>query len=278
VLIPTNTRPPPLRHAAGQHNAAVAATGDEAEYCNWAWLDSRLTEVGRGQAAAVRPRLEGTPLEVVFVSPLSRTIQTAQLAIPGSPPYVCDDRIRERNGTHPCDKRRSRTELAADFPAVDFSALTTEHDESWSEVREPWEALIARSEDFAASLLERPETHIAVVTHNDWLQALLLHSAVRIQDDSLRVMFGNAQHLSLLLTPAAGVAAIAAAASAPLPVGVAEGKVAPAAEGAAAGDVRHVVDGDDSEVTDAARAAAVAAAAAGSGRGLETVSVARVAV
>jgi broad specificity phosphatase PhoE len=185
---------------AGSHNAAVAAKGgDEEEYKNWAWVDSRLTEVGHEQSRALRPVFERIPIEVVLVSPLSRAVQTALNGIPEGPKFVAKDVIRERIGTHPCDQRRSVSELKADFPTVDFSLLPSERDDVWTEVREPWEGVVARAESFLEELASRPEQSIAVVTHNDFLTALMFDSKL-LADEHVRVKFGNAQHVPIVLT------------------------------------------------------------------------------
>ena len=174
------------------------------EYKNVAWLDSRLTDLGQSQAKSLRPSLEGVPIDVVLVSPLSRAILTGLLAIPPGPRFIVHDDVRERIGTHPCDQRRSRTELASDFPSVDFSPLSTEHDERWSPEREPWADLVARAGGVLETLQARPERSIAIVTHNDFLQALLLDGPLALASPSLRKLFGNAEHLPLVMTVRVG--------------------------------------------------------------------------
>lgn len=191
--------------APGTHNLAVLNAGGvdggltEDEYKNWAWHDARLTDVGRAQSAAAQPAVAAlAPIDVVFVSPLSRTIQTALLAVPAGPRFIVDERIRERNGAHPCDKRRPKAELQADFPAVDFSPLVVEEDDSWTVAREPWDALVARAGDFLRAVAARPERSIAVVTHNDFLQALLLNAPeLKTDEPALRKKFANCEVLPL---------------------------------------------------------------------------------
>ena len=158
-------------------------------------------------------------MDAIFVSPLSRTIQTAAAAIPvvSLPPRIVLDCVRERIGTHPCDKRRARAELRADFPSLVLDGLATEEDDKWSEAREPEHELNLRAGRFCATLAARPEEAIAVVTHNDFLTALLFSSALRLASPALRKKFANCEHLALVLTwrpqPAAGEAAAAAAAA-----------------------------------------------------------------
>jgi broad specificity phosphatase PhoE len=171
------------------------------EYKNWAWHDSRLTDLGKEQASSVRPSMEKYQVDIVFVSPLSRAILTGILAIPEGPRFVVEDDIRERIGTHPCDKRRSKKEIKADFPIVDVETLETEEDNKWSEAREPWDDLILRAERVLHKIKNRPENHIALVTHNDFLQALLLdYQHLHVTDPSIRRKFKNAEHLPLILT------------------------------------------------------------------------------
>ena len=139
-------------------------------------------------------------LDVVLVSPLSRAIQTALLAIPYRQPFVVEDDVRERIGTHPCDRRRTRAEIKADFPEVDVSPLATEEDDKWTPEREPMADLIARTERMLHKLKNRPETHIGITTHNDFLTALLFDSSLKLADPALRRKFGNAEHMALVLT------------------------------------------------------------------------------
>ena len=178
----------------------TAAAAAAEEYKNWAWKDARLTELGRQQASSLRPTMLQHRLDVVLVSPLSRAIQTGLLAIPYRQPFVVEDDIRERIGVHPCDMRRSRAEIKADFPEVDVTTLATEEDDKWTPEREPMEALVARTVRVMHKLKSRPETHIGLVTHNDFLTALLFDSPIQLQSPALRKKFGNAEHMAMVLT------------------------------------------------------------------------------
>lgn len=194
-----------VRHAQGTHNLAVLQLGGqdggpEEEYKNEAWSDARLTELGQKQASSLRPTMMGHRLDVVFVSPLSRAIHTGLLAIPYRQPFVVEDDLRERIGQHPCDRRRTRAEIKADFPEVDVTPLVSEADDKWSPAREPMPDLIARTMRVLHKLKSRPETHIGLVTHNDFLTALLFDAPVVLADPALRKKFGNAEHMALVLT------------------------------------------------------------------------------
>lgn len=189
----------------GTHNLAVLLKGGvdgglEDEYKNWEWHDARLTDTGKEQATSARAIMETLTIDVVLVSPLSRTIQTALLAIPPGPKFIAEELVRERCGTHPCDKRRSRQEIRTDFPSIDLSPLQSEEDDYWTEERESMEALIGRANKFLAAIRQRPEQNIAVVTHNDFLKALFFESSLQFSDGSLKKTFGNAEELTLVIT------------------------------------------------------------------------------
>ena len=199
--LPSSRPPSP---PAGTHNVAVAKSGgkdgglEEPEYKNEAWADARLTPFGEQQSATLQPALAALPHPgVVLVSPLSRTIQTALIAFGGAGApaarFVSEELIRERNGAHPCDRRRPVAELAADFPAVDFGRLTAA-DETWTPAREPWPATVARATAFLHLLAAAPERVVAAVTHNDFLQALLLEAPeLHAMEPGLRRKFQNAE-------------------------------------------------------------------------------------
>ena len=60
------------------------------------WQDSPLSEVGRGQAAAVARALEGGKLDAVYSSPLRRAVTTAEaIAAPHGLPVRVEEAFRE---------------------------------------------------------------------------------------------------------------------------------------------------------------------------------------
>jgi hypothetical protein len=123
--------------------------------------DARLTPKGNSQAVALQATLAALPpVDVVLVSPLSRTLYTAALAFeeevirsragvatvaasasvsslsPSGIQTVAVEEFRERTGELPCEQRRGVGELQAELPLVDFSLLC-EHDPLWTEHTEP---------------------------------------------------------------------------------------------------------------------------------------------
>jgi len=96
-------------HATSEDNEAGIATG---------WLPGRLSAVGREQARELRERRRDDRLSVVFTSDLRRAVETAEIALAGSPlPVVTDARLREcdygeLNGTpEPIHDRAARIDV-----------------------------------------------------------------------------------------------------------------------------------------------------------------------
>ena len=205
-----------IRHAEGFHNQ------DAREISNFFtdnlsqsmdYWDARLTPTGHEQCAKLQanwPKQAGA-MELVAISPLTRTLQTASLVFPANatrPPAVATSLARERVSIHTCDGRRPRSELVAEFGEwVDFAEVTSEEDEMWPvkelEVEQAApdgkgavkhsEACAARAAELLRWLHARPESSIAVVSH--WVFLLHLFRPFDHMFNAKRVQqrFGNAE-------------------------------------------------------------------------------------
>jgi hypothetical protein len=78
-------------------------------------LHCRLDDVGRDQAKALGAhiRRHRIPIQLVVVSPLRRTLETATQAFGTSVPMLAVELIREAHGAHPCDKRSPVSEVSS---------------------------------------------------------------------------------------------------------------------------------------------------------------------
>ncbi|RDX68480.1 Phosphoglycerate mutase-like protein 1 [Mucuna pruriens] len=186
-----------VRHAQGVHNVAGEKNHDE--YLSYEYFDAHLTPLGWEQVGNLRKHVIACGLsktiELVVVSPLLRTMQTAVGVFGGEaytdgisepplmmadvghsdhlavsslncPPFLAVERCREQMGVHPCDKRRTISEYRNMFPAIDFSLIESDEDILWvSDVREKTEDVSARG----LKLWTRKEKEIAVVTHSSFL-------------------------------------------------------------------------------------------------------------
>lgn len=190
-----------VRHAQGIHN--VAGEKDHSAYLSEELFDAHLTTLGWQQVDNLRKHVHASGLsksvELVVVSPLLRTMQTAVGAFGGEgsvdgndvpplmaentgnsnrpaisslncPPFIAVELCREHLGVHPCDRRRSISEYKPMFPAIDFSLIENDGDVLWTaDTREKNEDVAARGVKFMKWLLTREEKEIAVVTHSGFL-------------------------------------------------------------------------------------------------------------
>merc|ERR550517_979456 len=89
------------------------------------------------------------PPEIIYVSPLQRATETAILAFahlyPSTsseksklPKWKCDERIRERNGVHPCDRRLTVQALSKKFLDIDYQGVPDQDMEWKKNEREKW--------------------------------------------------------------------------------------------------------------------------------------------
>jgi broad specificity phosphatase PhoE len=189
-----------VRHGQGFHNlladlATAAGTtwvqfsqSSNNPYRRPELLDAPLTEIGRQQAYRLHqqdiPQLSHPP-ELVLCSPTCRALQTSLIAfeslIGTTVPFVAHEMVREETGIHICDQRRSTSRQRQEFPQVNFDELESEDDPFFQEdVRETKLEVGHRIYTFLEWLSQRPEQHIAVVSHSGWL--LTLFNAI-VQND-----------------------------------------------------------------------------------------------
>uniref|UniRef100_A0A6M2EYA5 Phosphoglycerate mutase-like protein n=1 Tax=Populus davidiana TaxID=266767 RepID=A0A6M2EYA5_9ROSI len=190
-----------VRHAQGIHN--VEGEKDYNAYMSEELFDAHLTPLGWRQVDNLRKHVYGfginKKIELVIVSPLLRTMQTAVGVFGGegytdginapplmvenagksnhpaisslhSPPFIAVELCREHLGVHPCDRRRSVSEYRSIFPAIDFSLIESDEDILWrADIREKDEEVAARGQKFLKWLWTRKEKEIAVVSHSGFL-------------------------------------------------------------------------------------------------------------
>lgn len=233
-----------IRHSQGFHN--VAGEADPAAYKSHDHLDAHLTDLGWRQAHALGRHIHAMGAafraDVVVVSPLTRTLETAaaafgrgpwapgqdgstalmlpQEAVPGRraaqagisaagcPPLVAWEGCREHLGEHPCDKRRRISEISPSFPAVDFGLIDSDEDALWlPDSRETKEAIKLRGLIFMQWLMQRPEQFIAVVAHSGFLWHCMSnfgHSAAPTVQGDLHKWWANAEMRTVVLADEGG--------------------------------------------------------------------------
>ncbi|MED6216767.1 hypothetical protein PIB30_010795 [Stylosanthes scabra] len=163
-----------VRHAQGFHNVEGDKNPDA--YLSYDLFDANLTPLGWSQVDNLRNHVKTSDIskgiELVIVSPLLRTMQTA-VGVFGGEAYtdgITAPPLMNDNGVHPCDKRRSITEYRNMFPAIDFSLIESDEDILWKpDIRETNEEVVARGLKFFEWLWTRKEKEIALVSHSGFL-------------------------------------------------------------------------------------------------------------
>jgi len=185
-----------LRHGQALHNPrAEEAKAKGCSHSSFLQLmreddafDAHLTPLGlsQGRRASELHQHNIQDVELVVSSPLSRAIQTADLAAcPNSGNFdnrVCVEHFREINGWLLNAKRRSRTDLENRFHSSwDFSGLS-EDDEEWTETLESEESCAERGYQGLLWLRDRPEDSILTVAHGGLLRFIANHDNVKVID------------------------------------------------------------------------------------------------
>jgi len=228
-----------VRHGEGHHNVHSTVWFDQGKGGNpWEHptcpIDPTLTDLGHEQARDLNKRGEALQAagrfdpEVVVVSPLRRTLQTATLGfsfLKGKVPFVAQESCREIMGQHRCDRRiHSRFHAEAydhvdfsnlhDFPSADSkqhatSSLEEASEEEreaagdtvfneWGRTRESDEAAVERALDFLFWLRDRPERDFVVVTHSAWL-CVAFNGAMVCDCEDLQSWFNTGEIRSTLV-------------------------------------------------------------------------------
>jgi broad specificity phosphatase PhoE len=193
-----------VRHGQATHNTARVDFPEANVYESEDYFDAPLTDLGWKQAQFVHEHIASTTSSIkpqlVVASPLSRCIQTAigvfgsgnslrpseskfdafmldnvagtrpGISAAGCPRFAAVEYCRECTGLHPCDRRRSVSELAGQYPAIDFSDIVSDADVHWrAGQREGEQEVQYRAAAFATWLCNQPEQRIAVVSHSGFL-------------------------------------------------------------------------------------------------------------
>ena len=147
-----------IRHAEAWHNVLYTVFGETVfeEY-----PDTTLTANGMKQAATTKV----PPVELVLVSPLLRTLQTANIMYPNTPQIALECLKEYPQKKHLSNKRSSASLLKRLFPKVDFNDLQSDE--------QPWPNLVSIDQNMQTAkdwIRNVPENRIAVITHSTWLR------------------------------------------------------------------------------------------------------------
>ena len=169
-----------IRHGRAVHNVLCDEIGEEAYFLKESY-DAPLVEEGILQAKELGKNSKQLKnIDIVFVSPLTRTLQTAESIFKKNQivRIVALDKMKEfPQGIEICNKRRNRIELKEKFKKVDFSLLDSDSDQMWREDRyEKVEELKERIDEFKKFVMNENDNNIAIVSHNNFLKELLFQN------------------------------------------------------------------------------------------------------
>ena len=164
-----------IRHGIGTHNVSYEKQGMKAFFDKNNY-DAELTKEGFNQATELGYSWnEKKNIQLVIVSPLTRTLQTAvNIFNDTNCKIIALDCLKEYpQGLHTCNKRKPREELKKKFMSVDFSFLDSDQDLMWNPSKlETIDELLSRINRMYDFIEKKKLTNIALVGHNGFISMI----------------------------------------------------------------------------------------------------------
>lgn len=167
-----------IRHGTALHNELYKYIGTRAFT---EFKDTHLTKKGHEESINLGKTWDKIKdIEIVFVSPLTRTIQTALNIFKNRDvKMIAIDEIME----HPqclevCNQRLDKKILIKQYPNIDFSRISDNHLLYWHDYFDnlnELERLKKRIEDFKNILMDVDEKNIAIISHSSYLGQMMFN-------------------------------------------------------------------------------------------------------
>lgn len=158
-----------IRHGFAEHNQGFLDEGESA-YSSLKYRFSNLTDFGNMQTRnVVAPKAD-----IIFVSPLTRCIQTARNIYGKEVILHLSDGLLETQGPFPCNWRESKGLLTVKYKNVNTDLISPiytiqEEPETDTHMEERAQQTL---DYFIRKAKSMNLTSMAVVTHNDWLESI----------------------------------------------------------------------------------------------------------
>lgn len=166
-----------IRHGTALHNINFKTMGHKA-YTSV--RDTPLVEQGIKDAHYLENTWDKIyDIELVVVSPLSRTLHTADIIFKNCKiPTIVLDQLKEYPQSNEiCNFRNSKSNLKQIYPSMDFTYIQYENDNEWCDTALPTDIdikkLKERIYEFKKWISKRPEKTIAVVGHSSYFNMLI---------------------------------------------------------------------------------------------------------
>ena len=157
-----------IRHGHALHNQGFDDMGEIA-YFSPEFMHSTLTEKGHAQTRSI----VSPNVEAVICSPLVRCIQTARNVFGPTRLLYLHDGLLENQGEHPCNMRETKQEIVSKYENVNVSGVRTIYNPSLETDKDMRVRAEDTIQDILRSAVKNHYTRIAIVTHHNWLYALL---------------------------------------------------------------------------------------------------------
>lgn len=155
-----------IRHGLGHHNI------EQPNNVNWNIKYPKLTDIGIKQSINVRNKINIDDIDLVIVSPLTRTLQTAENIFnknKSNKNIIALEYVREYV-KNPCDFKEPVEEQIKKYPYINFDNVC--NSTNMNNI-ESVDDLNLRINLFYDWLKNRIEKNIAVVTHGAFLENLI---------------------------------------------------------------------------------------------------------
>lgn len=160
-----------IRHGEAWHNVL----GDP----GLGYEDTTLTVKGMRQALDARVTAPSN-IDLIYCSPLIRTLQTASIIFPDKKIIALDCLMEYPQNTELCNKRSDLKTLSTLFPNVNFRC---DNDNNWG-VKDADRHLKSQAIEFKKVLRNVPEyKKIVVVSHSSWLKNFMFGSVGNVLEE-----------------------------------------------------------------------------------------------
>ena len=164
-----------IRHGEATHNVLFKEVG-MSTFFDENYYDTELTDKGFNQAQELGNKwTDKNKMDLVIVSPLSRTLQTAVNIFKNmNVKIIALDCLKEYpQGLHTCNKRKNKSDLINLFPTIDFTNLDSNEDLMWSNTEsETIDELLQRMNKMYDFIEQTDYKNIALVGHNSFISMI----------------------------------------------------------------------------------------------------------